>query len=193
MALSKPDFNEQYTYKDLLNWPENERWELIDGKAFNMTPAPSRKHQEILGNLYRIAGDFLDGKSCKVYIAPFDVRLPIGDEPDSEIDTVVQPDLVVICDEKKLDDKGCRGVPDWVVEVLSPSTTEKDLTKKKTLYEFHRVPEYWVIFPNEKIVQVFDLDENGKFVQKRIYIANAKAPVLILPGLVVDLPRVFEE
>ncbi|MBF0544529.1 MAG: Uma2 family endonuclease [Candidatus Riflebacteria bacterium] len=193
MALLKPNPQERYNYKDLCDWPEGERWELIEGEPFNMTPAPGRLHQKFLVNLVQMTANFLEGKPCAVYVAPFDVRLPKGDELDGEIDTVVQPDLVVVCDKKKLDDKGCRGAPDWVVEILSPSTTEKDLTRKRDLYEFHKVREYWVISPNDKYVQVFDLSETGKYVQNRIYLSNAKAPVQVLQGFLVDLQKVFQE
>ncbi|MBF0411058.1 MAG: Uma2 family endonuclease [Candidatus Riflebacteria bacterium] len=184
---------EYYTYKDLLNFPENERWEVIDGQIFDMSPAPSRRHQEILWNLSKLVAAFLEGKQCKAYFAPFDVRLPRRNEPDEEIETVVQPDLVVVCDETKLDEKGCRGAPDWVVEIISPSTSEKDLIHKKNLYELHKVPEYWVVFPGDRVVQVFDLNNLEKYVQKRIYIGNAKAPVQVLPGLIIDLQKVFQE
>ncbi|HNV72404.1 MAG TPA: Uma2 family endonuclease, partial [Candidatus Ozemobacteraceae bacterium] len=128
--------NRTWTYADLLKLPEEQRCEIIDGEYFDMTPAPNRLHQEILGNLFRQIINQLDGKPCKVYFAPFDVRLPDSDDqPDGEIRNVVQPDLVVICDEKKLDDRGCRGAPDLAVEILSPSTAGKDQVKKRRLYE----------------------------------------------------------
>ncbi|MBF0409385.1 MAG: Uma2 family endonuclease [Candidatus Riflebacteria bacterium] len=184
---------EKYTYKDLCSWPENERWELIDGVAYDMTPPPSTRHQGILSELHFIVRNFLEGKNCKVYFAPFGVLLPKGDEPDDEIDTVVEPDLVAICDKSKIEKKGCRGAPDWVVEIISPSTRKKDLLRKTILYESRGVKEYWVIYPDEKMIIVFELEGKKEYVQKRIYIGQAKAHVAVLPGLEIDLLKIFQE
>lgn len=118
-----------YTYRDYYTWPIDERWELIDGKAYNMSPAPTRRHQEVAGELFRQTANFLQNHPCQIYAAPFDVRLPRGGEADDLIDTVVQPDLSVICDSEKLDKAGCRGAPDWIIEVLSPATAAKDQVK----------------------------------------------------------------
>jgi Uma2 family endonuclease len=116
----------RYTYADYRRWREDERWELIDGVAYDMTPAPSRTHQDVLGARHVQVRPHLAGGPCRVYLAPFEVRLPRLAESDDEVDTLVQPDLSVICDPAKLDDAGCRGAPDWVVEVLSPWTAAKD-------------------------------------------------------------------
>ncbi|MBF0544058.1 MAG: Uma2 family endonuclease [Candidatus Riflebacteria bacterium] len=183
----------KYTYKDLCSWPENERWELIDGEAYDMTPPPSTSHQRILNKLSFIVQSFLEGKPCEMFFAPFGVFFPKTDEPDDEIDTVVEPDLVVICDKNKINKKGCRGAPDWVVEILSPSTRRKDLIKKTTLYETHGVKEYWVIYPDEKIIQVYELEGKKEYDQKRLYIGLAKAPVAVLPGLEIDLQKIFQD
>lgn len=143
---------QRFTYADYRRWPSDERWELIDGEAFNMSPAPSRRHQEVVGEIFRQTANFLQGKPCRAYVAPFDVRLPQADEADDQTRTVVQPDIAVICDFAKLDDQGCRGAPDWVVEVISPLTAAKDHIKKRALYERHGVKEYWLVHPLDCVV-----------------------------------------
>ena len=124
--------SERFTYGDYRRWPEEERWELIGGEVYDMCPAPTRIHQDFVVELAIQIGSFLRDKPCRLYIAPFDVRLPEADETDDEVNTVVQPDVVVICDPAKLDDKGCRGAPDWIIEVLSPRTAVKDQIEVKT-------------------------------------------------------------
>ena len=144
---------EKYTYGDYLTWCDEERWELIDGVPYNMTPAPSRAHQGISVELARQMANYLVGKTCRIYTAPFDVRLPKGEEKDERIKTVVQPDLLVVCDESKLDDRGCKGAPDLIVEILSPHTAVKDMKTKRDLYERVGVEEYWLIDPNYKVAK----------------------------------------
>jgi Uma2 family endonuclease len=129
------------TYAEYLTWPEDERRELMDGVAYAMTPAPGRRHQSILVELSRQVANLLQGADCRPYSAPFDVRLPEGDEADEQVVTVVQPDLAVVCDPAKLDDAGCRGAPDWIVEVLSPATASRDPIEKRALYARHGVKE----------------------------------------------------
>ena len=119
MALAKK-LEDKYTYGDYLTWPEGERYEIIQGILYNMTPAPGRNHQKLVGNLFYYIKDYLKDKPCEVYVAPFDVRLPFGKENENNTSTVVQPDISVICDKKKLDDKGCIGAPDLVIEIISP-------------------------------------------------------------------------
>ena len=149
-----------FTYGDYCSWPDDERWELIDGEAYAMT-APSRQHQKLLVELSRQISTYFLDKPCESYVAPFDVRLPHADEADEQIDTVVQPDIVVICDENKLDDKGCRGAPDWVIEILSPSTAVRDMNTKRQLYEKHGVKEYWLIHPVDQWVMIYVLNAQG--------------------------------
>ena len=117
---------ERFTYRDYRMWPEDERWELIEGLAWPMRAAPLRLHQKLSGRLFRLLGNFLAGRGREVYAAPFDVLLPEGDEPDEEVDTVVEPDIAVFCDPTKLTREGARGAPDLIVEILSPSTSKKD-------------------------------------------------------------------
>ena len=153
-----------YSYADYLRWSFEERVELIKGKLFRMSPAPSRGHQEISSVISRELLSFLKGKSCKVYYAPFDVRFPNQQEDiDAQTFTVVQPDICVICDHSKLDDAGCRGAPDLIVEILSPSTASKDLNEKYQLYEEHGVKEYWVVYPGEAVLEIYELQEESMF------------------------------
>ncbi|MBC7964043.1 MAG: Uma2 family endonuclease [Steroidobacteraceae bacterium] len=186
--------DERFTYGQYCQWNDGERWELIDGVPYNMTPAPVRRHQGISTKVvFRIA-EFLQGKPCKVYHAPFDVRLPdLSEQDDSDVTTVVQPDLVVICDEKKLDDRGCRGAPDLVVEILSPSTSRKDIGVKFSLYERHGVREYWIIHPAEESLMVFTLSEDGKYGRPQGYGRGDLAVSTVLEGLELDLEEVFAE
>jgi Uma2 family endonuclease len=161
--------NIKYTYEDYSMWPINERWELIAGIPYNMSPAPGTRHQEISGNLFSLFHMFLKDKPCKVFSAPFDVRLPVGNEADSKIITVVQPDIIVICDKSKIDEKGVKGAPDLAIEIFSPNTAKKDATIKYELYEKSGIKEYWMIRPDENTVSVFKLDQTHKYGRPEIY------------------------
>lgn len=185
--------NNSYTYKDYLEWPEEERWELIEGVAYNMTPSPSRRHQKISMALANAIYQYLKGKNCEVYHAPFDVRLPEGDEEEDEIKTVVQPDIVVICDPSKLDEKGCKGSPDLIMEILSPSTASMDYITKLNLYEKNRVFEYWVIHPVDKIVMVYRLIESGKYGRAEVYSEEDQVKVRLFDDFVIDLKEIFKD
>lgn len=181
-----------YTYRDYCGWRQGERWELIDGEAYDMSPAPLRKHQGISYEMARQIGNYLADKPCKAYSAPFDVRLPESmDQDDGDVDTVVQPDIVVICDRKKLDDRGCRGAPDWIVEILSPSTADKDLRIKTALYERHGVRELWIVHPTDQTVMVFTLDTAGAYGKPRFFGAQDSIPSAVFPDLVVDMKAAF--
>ncbi|MBP7585121.1 MAG: Uma2 family endonuclease [Spirochaetes bacterium] len=154
MSLARKK-QEHYTYADYLTWGESYRCELIDGVVYDMTPAPSRQHQELAMELSGILWSFFKDHPCKVFPAPFDVRLPSPGEDDDRTDTVVQPDIVVVCDARKLDDRGCRGAPDLAVEIVSPESAARDMKEKLALYEKRGVKEYWVVHPDAKIVMVF--------------------------------------
>lgn len=182
----------KYTYADYITWPEEERWELINGIAYDMSPSPSRRHQEISRALFYQFYEYLKDKACEVYYAPFDVRLPKAQEEDEDIPTVVQPDILVVCDLHKLDEKGCKGVPDLIIEIVSPFSAVKDVKEKFTLYERHGVKEYWLVHPEEKIVMVFSLDSSGsKYGRPQNYADADKIEVKVLKGFVVDLSNVF--
>lgn len=139
---------ERYTLADMLAWETEKRYELIDGIPYLMSPGPSRRHQRIGREIYRQISTYLLGKTYEVYIAPFDVRLfeQSGEGPES-VDTVVRPDISVICDTEKLDETGCKGAPDLVIEVLSPSTHNRDRLTKFNLYQRAGVREYWIVDP----------------------------------------------
>ncbi|MDD2308950.1 MAG: Uma2 family endonuclease [Desulfuromonadaceae bacterium] len=183
---------ERFTYADYLSWSDDERWELINGVPYSMSPAPSRLHQEISGNIHGILHQYLKGKECKLYAAPFDVRLPgSSDAPDDEIDTVVQPDIVVICDPDKLDDKGCKGVPDLVIEILSPRTAEHDLKDKFYLYQRVGVLEYWIVNQTDKTLMIFKLNAVGEYGRPEMYGSRDIVAVPLLGDLEIDLAEVF--
>ncbi|MDA8222986.1 MAG: Uma2 family endonuclease [Desulfitobacterium hafniense] len=179
-----------YSYADYLTWPEDERWELIDGVPYNMTPSPTPKHQEILGELFRILANWLTGNRCRVYMAPFDVRLGGSEQPDSVIDKVVQPDISVVCDPQKIDERGCLGAPDMIIEILSPSTFKKDLGIKLGLYESSGVKEYWVVHPLDETVMVFRL-QNGQYGKPAVYSVPDEVPVELFENFIIPLESVF--
>ena len=190
MGLAVRKEEERFTYGDYLNWPDEERWELIDGVAYNMSPAPLRRHQKIVGELYRQISTYLLDKSYQVYVDPFDVRLPEADEADEEIESVVQPDIVVVCDINKLDDRGCKGSPDIVIEILSPHTAKKDFVTKYHLYERHKVKQYWIFDPETEGVVVFKL-KDYKYGKPEEYKKEDTIRVDIFPGLEIDLSTIF--
>jgi Uma2 family endonuclease len=183
----------RYSYGDYVAWPDDERWELIDGVAFDMSAAPARRHQDILGALYVQVRAAVRGTSCRTYLAPFDVRLPDAAEEDAQVRTVVEPDLVVVCDPTKLDKAGCRGAPDLLVEILSPSTAYKDQTTKLELYERHGVREYWVINPERATVTAYRLGTDGKYRRPETVLRNEELGSEAVGGLIVRLAEVFED
>ncbi len=192
MALPARKFDEHYTYADYKIWPEDERWELINGVAWNMSPAPSRRHQWLVMELGTKIRNFLDGKTCQVYSAPFDVFFPEDqDQPEDDVCTVVQPDLTVICDLQKLTKKGCFGAPDFVVEILSPYTSRKDLDEKFHLYESSGVLEYWVVDPGFGSIQAFMISEDGCYGDGELFVREGALKSKVLDGLVIKLSDLF--
>jgi Uma2 family endonuclease len=189
------DLTKRYTFADYLTWFDHKRRELIDGFIKMMTPTPRRIHQDLSGNLYFVFKKHLKRKDCKIYSAPFDVRLPEnGEKSDNKIYTVVQPDLCIICDPSKLDDKGCLGAPDMIIEIVSISNSKYDVEDKFQLYQKHGILEYWIVFPYEKTINVFFLDELGKYQLIGMFAEDSKIPVNIFKGdLIVDLSEIFEE
>ena len=158
--INQLDLNKTYTYTDYLLWKFKERIELFKGKVFKMSPAPARIHQKISLNITRVLDNFFRKHPCELYYAPFDVRFP---DKDGNITTVLQPDLCVICDLEKLDDRGCLGAPDLIVEILSPGNTKKEQDLKYRIYEEAGVLEYWIVHPTDKNIQVFVL-QNGIYI-----------------------------
>lgn len=191
--LSQLDMKGSYTYSAYLTWQFEERVELIKGKIFIM-PTPFTRHQIVLGNIFAEISSYLKRQKCEVFLAPFDVKLPRYDangELMSDTYTVVQPDICIICDPHKIDERGCNGVPDMIVEVLSPSTAKKDLNEKFNLYEEVGVQEYWVVFPESKQISVYLLKEQ-KYELLRHFEKIGKVKVHVLPDLEIDLEDAFE-
>jgi len=188
------DESKRYTYADYLTWLDDKRRELIDG-FIHLMSGPMRKHGRASMKLSLRIGTFIEKKKgkCHIYHAPFDVRLPLNDETeDGKIYNVVQPDICVVCDLSKLDEKGCIGAPDLIVEVLSPSTLKYDWNYKFNLYEAAGVREYWIADPIAKAVNVFLLQPDGRYDLGSVYECNQKAPVHIFDGLEIDLNELFE-
>jgi Uma2 family endonuclease len=184
MGLALKD-NQRYTYADYLTWPENVRYELIDGYAYCMAPAPILAYQDVAGEIYLQARLALKGKKCRAFIAPVDVRLSGANAVDANIDTVVQPDVFVVCDPDKLTRRGVLGAPDWIVEVLSPSTAGHDQIVKRQLYERHGVREYWLVHPTDRVLTVYRL-ENGEYGKPAVYELSGETAVNVLPGCVIQ-------
>ena len=176
---------QRYTYDDYCTWGDDERWELIDGLPYAMAPGPTRAHQSISGNIYFQLKQFLRGKPCDVYIAPFDLRL----NADTKDNTVVQPDIMVVCDESKLHDRCCVGAPDMVVEVLSPSSARRDRWLKFEQYRMTGVREYWIVDPDTKTVSVHTL-KNGEYTANA-YSDEDTVPVRVLEGCSINMEEVF--
>ena len=191
MAL--PAEKTRYTFADVLSWDEDERIEIIDGEAFMMA-TPSRIHQENSGELFRQLANFLEGKQCRVYPAPFGVRLFArdGDGPE-DVDTLVEPDISVVCDRSKLDQHGCKGAPEMVIEILSPSTLRHDRLVKLNLYDQAGVLEYWIVDPQNRAVQVFRRDGGAALRICEEYGHTQVAKVSVLDGCFLELSKVFPE
>jgi len=194
-SLSQLDLSQQYSYADYLAWQLTERIEILKGYIKQMA-APAPMHQQVSTQLVMLLANHLklNKKGCKIFHAPFDVRLiknPLG-TTDKEIYTVVQPDLCIICDKSKIDSRGCLGAPDLIIEILSPSNAKTDLQDKFALYQENLVPEYWIVFPNEKIIQKFILQQE-KYYLKAIYEQNDKAVPDLFTDLEIDLKEVFED
>lgn len=180
-----------YTYADYLSWQFDEMVELIRGKLFKMSPAPKTNHQKVSSNFIRILDAYLHSKPCEWFHAPFDVRFPAKD--GLETDTVVQPDLCIVCDLKKLDQSGCNGVPDLVVEILSPGNTKKEMSHKFELYESEGVKEYWLAHPEEKWMIIYSLNKEGKYVGSKPYVPNdGIINSVLFKDLEIDLSKVFD-
>jgi len=189
------DLNKRYTYSDYLTWVDDKARELLHGFIRMMSPAPRPIHAKISFAISWNLGAIIKknkGK-CEVFYAPFDVRFPKqGEAADDKIDTVVQPDICVICDLSKIDDRGCCGAPDLIVEILSPATLKKDVTEKFDLYEEHGVKEYWIVHPKDKAVTVFLLQANGKYDDGTTYEWGGQIPVFIFDNHPINWEDIFE-
>ena len=191
LKVEEPDPSISYTYADYLQWQFEERLELFRGKIFKLS-APNTKHQEISRNLFVPIVTFLKNKKCQAFSAPFDVRLPVkNNKKDNEVTTVVQPDICIVCDETKIDTRGCCGAPDLIVEILSPGNSHKEVKLKFELYEEAGVKEYWIVYPEEESLAVFLLNENGKYDGAALYAGKDKIKSKAVPGLIIDIKVIF--
>jgi len=193
--LSQLDVNRTYSYADYLTWQFSEMVELIKGKISLMSPAPNVKHQDVSINLSSLLHGYFKHKKCRVYAAPFDVRLYDRKKSilaSQDILTVVQPDLCVICNHELLDEQGCNGAPDWIIEIVSKGSRQKDIKIKYQLYQESGVTEYWLVYPYEQMVHQFVLDQNGHYQLKAMYVCPDTVSSHLFPELAVDLKEVFE-
>ncbi|QBN18573.1 Uma2 family endonuclease [Flavobacterium nackdongense] len=188
--FSDLDLTKTYTYSDYLLWQFSERVELIKGFILKMSPAPSRNHQTISQNLNWKIYSFFQNHSCSVYVAPFDVRLPIKSAKKNT--TVVQPDLCIICDENKLDDTGCNGAPDLIVEILSPKNSKHDVDTKFNLYQESGVKEYWIVEPEEHIVLVYTL-KDGEYIGSKPFSEGEIIKSILFPEMKIEVEDVFKK
>ena len=189
--MPNPEVTMQYSFADYLTWLEDERWELVDGVPY-LQATPTPLHQDILGGIFAQFFSFLQGKECKVYVAPFCVRLAdTADIPDEAVNQVVEPDISVVCDQTKIDPKGCKGAPDLIVEIISPSSVKRDRFIKFNLYEKAGVKEYWLVEPEAKLVSVFVLQDNQRYGRPEVFAEDGLIAVNIFPTLTVDLSLVF--
>ena len=193
--ISQLDLTKQYTYADYLTWQFDDRLELIKGWIYKMSPAPKRKHQSVSGNLFFEMKSHFNKCECKIYEAPFDVRLKKNKGTDAEVDTIVQPDISVFCDLTKLDDRGAIDAPDLVVEITSESTMKRDYNDKFNLYEANGVQEYWIVNPDSQSIEIFKLVNN---VLESVGVFNefdgfTEVSSVLFPDLTVNLVELFKD
>ena len=189
MALEKPQLGE-FTYSDYMRWPAGERWQLLDGFAFAMAP-PSLPHQDVVSELGAQLRQQLRGKPCKALVAPVGVRLPKADEANELVRTVFEPDVLVVCDPSKIDKSGIRGAPDFIIEVLSPSTARFDQIQKRKAYELAGVREFWLVDIPGGVLTIYRYTE-GAFAPSEIVCAQGVIAITALPGLALDLDFMSE-
>ena len=190
--LSQLDPSGTYSYADYIKWQFEQRVELLRGKLFEMSPAPSVRHQRIVGEIHVNLHKYFTGELCQLFIAPFDVRLynrKKSIKASKDIYTVVQPDVCVICDSTKLDEQGCNGAPDLVVEVLSPGNTKREMNQKFDLYQEAGVQEYWLVEPADEVVFVYVLNEQGQYIGLRPMTEMLESA--LFPDLIIDLEKLF--
>ena len=190
MAGSVKRKQQRYSYADYLTWDDDNRYEIIDGEVFDMT-SPGVLHQRIVTELGRQMANFFDNKPCEVFFAPLDVLLAKNVSRSDEVFTVVQPDIMVVCDPKKIEERGIVGAPDLVVEIISPSTSSKDNIIKRRIYEQAGVKEFWLVHPVDRLIRVYKLGKDGRFEREEIYDDTAEIAIAQFAGLSVDCRRLF--
>ena len=194
-SIAQLDVNGIYSYADYLSWQFEQAVELIKGKIFPMA-APNRKHQSISWQLTLVVGGIFSGKECRAYAAPFDVRLldkQKSIKANKDIYTVVQPDICIICDLKKLDEKGCLGAPDLIIEILSPGNSSKEMKIKKNLYEENKVREYWIIDPEHESIIFYALQPDDIYSAPKIVVSDDTITSTILSELQFNLSELFDK
>ena len=192
--LSQLDLTQTYSYADYLTWQFDETVELIKGKIMLMSPAPNVNHQRIERKLLVTIDGYLKGKKCEIFVAPFDVRLYNRKKSilaSKDIYTVVQPDLCVICNPEVLDQQGCNGAPDWIIEILSKGNSKREMQIKYELYQESGVTEYWIVYPNDQAIHQFVLNENSRYELKYMYTDDDSAVPYLFPELAIDLKEIF--
>lgn len=189
-SLSQLDLTKTYSYADYFSWKFQERVELLKGKIMQMSPAPSRLHQTLQAKIGTKLYNFLENQSCQMFYAPFDVRLERVKD-DKKVQNVVQPDICVVCDITKLDDRGCSGAPELIVEILSPGNTKKEMKYKFELYEAAGVIEYWIVDPSEKVIFQYVLESN-QFTNHRPLIEDDTLYSVAIEGFSMPLSKIFE-
>ena len=192
--LHQLDLNQTYSYADYLTWQLDEAVELIKGKIMLMSPAPNVEHQRINRKLLLDIGWHLKNKRCEVFPAPFDVRLYNRKKSilvNQEMHTVVQPDLCVVCNPDILDKQGCNGAPDWIIEILSQGNSKREMKIKYELYQESSVSEYWLVYPEQRAIHQFVLDEANCYQLKNMFTDDDKAVPYLLPELVIDVTEIF--
>ena len=187
MELSREQ--ERYSWAEYLRWPEGERYELVEGVPYAMSPAPGRRHQEISGEMFHQMYSALRGRSCRVFHAPFDVKLSAEDDDDAP--TVLQPDITVTCDPGKLTRQGVSGAPDLVVEIVSPDSGLADRRRKFDLYQAFGVGEYWIVDQDESLVEVHRLESDGRYTRSGVYGSDDRLSAGVVPDLEIELKSVF--
>lgn len=191
--ISQLDPNGTYTYADYLRWQFEQSVELIRGKLYDMSPAPRAGHQRVAMRFLRDVLNYFGERTCEVYTAPFDVRLPNPDyEPgyNNKVYTVVQPDICIICDPAKIDEYGCVGPPDWIIEITSPSTHKKDFNEKFDLYESAGVREYWIAVPKSAEIYTYSLT-GDQYVETAVYEKGSRPTPSLFPDLSLELDWLF--
>jgi Uma2 family endonuclease len=192
--LSQLDLEKSYSYADYLTWQFEERVELIHGKISLITPTSNVLYQRISGKLALEIGNYLKGKKCELFVAPFDVRLYDCKKSilkNQDIQTVVQPDLCVVCNPDFLDEQGCNGAPDWIIEILSKGNSKREMQVKYELYREAGVTEYWIVYPNDCAIHQFVLNENERYELVNMFTDDDVATPHLFPDLEVKLEEIF--
>jgi Uma2 family endonuclease len=189
--MTIPQYDNKLSYADYLSWTDDEQIEIIDGNLYNMSPGPSTKHQQVSMNLSYYLMNYFREKDCQVFAAPFDVRLFAEGKKDDEVFDVVQPDMSVICNENKLDEKGCVGSPDVIIEIISPSSAKMDRMRKRNLYEKALVKEYWIVDPQNELIELYHLNQENLYGKPLFYSMEDTVGSVLFNDLKIAVNEIF--